>query len=716
VSPKSLLFRQSYFNWGRRGKKFLVGYAPRPALDSKPLLSKIHFSLPIFVTRIDTYFLHGVHMRQKKLLLLLGCLLSIAQLAGCGGGGGDSGAAPNFPGNPPIGSPGTQPILNAGLSGKLFMTSPDSYIEFDLATGVSRIMRPKAGSMYAANDGQEFAFVNIRPPDQSASSSLEELVFFGRDGRQSGRFLKADGFGGRPLISPDKQTVLVEWHSIDLGDAGGVAVPTVFRRDGSIVKRFTNYGGYAWLPDGRILLTRGDSIFVTSLSASGPTLLRRFPNNAPGTLSVSPDGSRIAFVLNGPNAARDSFDFHAFVMNVDGTGLKQVTTSILGDAPVDFSPDGNSLLVADGSNFFSFGPGFFVAGCAELYVVPLNITNSIVLDRDSPTAPAIKLREVSEQTGETRSKVCAFSKPSWRNVPALEAPQSGTTIAGAGVNRGLSGIAYYGFASDLYRTNLLTGETANLGRAPNTPYPSLDGAEIILFDRFLTPAASSEESILFLDSNGVRQRRIDYLESFNGVLKFSPDKTKVAANWTNTDRGDPGGVSIITIFDRDFTRRLQRFEDFSSFEWLPDGRLLLTSLNELWIAPATLDSIKKVASFSDVIGGIASSRNGQQLAFNSLGNIWTVNLIGSGTNVTTSVPVRLTDTSQLLGRPEFSPDGKVIIVNAADSPRQTWAVPVDGQRVPIMNLGVIDTSAFQINYLKDGAKNSLLANTTVWWR
>jgi WD40 repeat protein len=658
-------------------------------------------------------------MSNSKFLQRFVFVLFALVLHACGGGGGETTANPGptpAPGGPPGGVPGVQPTLNAGLSGKLFMTSPDSYIEFDLLTGLSRIMRPKAGGMNASFDGQEFALVNIRPADQSSFSSLEELVFFGRDGRQSGRFLKEDGFSGRPLISPDKQTVLVEWHSIDLGDAGGVSVPTVFRRDGTIVKRFTNYGGYAWLPDGRILLTRGDSIFISSLTATSPTLLRRFPGNSPGSLSVSPDGSRIALVLNGPNGATDSFDFHAFVMNIDGTGLKQVTTSVLGDAPVDFSPDGNSLLVADGSNFFNIGPGFAVAGCAELYVVPLNIATPIILDRDSPALPAIKLREVSEQTGETRSKVCAFTKGSWRNVPNLEASQSGTAIAGTGLNRGLSGLVYYSFAGDLFRSNLMTGDFAKLGRGPNTPYPSLDGAEIILFDRFLTPAGSSNESVLFLNGNGVTQRRIDYLESFGGVMKFSPDKTKVAARWSNLDLGDPGGVSIITIFDRDFTRRIQRFEDFSSFEWLPDGRLLLTSLNELWIAPATLDSVKKVAAFSDLIGGIASDRSGQKLAFNSLGNIWTITLSGSGTNVSTSLPVRLTDTSQLLGRPEFSPDGKNIIISTADSPYQAWALAADGQRVPIMNLGIATTSAFRLKAIKDGAEDVLFPDTTVWWR
>jgi WD40 repeat protein len=623
------------------------------------------------------------------------------------GGGNESG------GNVGGGNGATQAILNPGLTGKLFMTSPEAYIEFDLATGLSRILRGKDGSMSVAADGQEFALVNSRPSDQSPSSSLDELVFFGRDGRQSGRFLKEDGFGGRPLISPDKQTVLVEWHSIDLGDAGGVAVPTVFKRDGSVVRRFTNYNGYTWLPDGRILLVRGDSIYVTDLKSSSPTLLRRFPNNAPVALTPSPDGQRIAFALNDVSG---STDVHAYIMNVDGTGLRQVTTSRSDDTPADFSPDGQSLLVGQGRNFALVGPGFAVAGCAELFVVPLNVNSVINLDPDAPAAPALKLREVIEDTGEIRSKVCGFTKPSWRNITALEAFAPGAAIVGSGLNRGLSGVTYYGFAGDLFRTDLLNGETTKLTKAPNTPFPSLDGTEIVLFDRFLTSATSGNEAVLFLNSNGVQQRRIDYFEGFTGPLKFSPDKTKIAADWHNIDRGDAGGARIVTIFARDFSRQIQRFEDFSGFEWLPDGRLLLSSLNELWIAPTSLNSVKKIATFSDPIGGLALSRDGQKLAFNMLGNIWTLALSGGGVDVTVSAAIRLTDSARLLAKPEFSPDGKVILVKSLDSPNQVWAVPADGQRVPVMSIGQLATSAFALKRVDDGSERLIFPGTSVWWR
>jgi WD40 repeat protein len=659
---------------------------------------------------------------QKSNFVLPKCLLALTVfLAACGGGGGDaSPIGPGLGGNPNGGGSTTQAILNQGLVGKLFMTSPNAYIEFDLQTGVSRILREKTGEMSASADGQELALVNRRPPDTTVFDRLEEVVFFGRDGRQSARFLKEEGFGGRPLISPDKQHVLVEWHSIDLGDDGGVSVPTVFRRDGSILKRFTGYGGYAWLPDGRILLTRNDAIFVTSLSANSPSLLRRFPGDTPLFVTPSPDGTRISFTLGDAGVLKN----HTFIMNIDGTGLRQVSTSDTNDAPADFSPDGNSLLIGQGSNFAIIGPGFAAAGCAELYVVPLNITSVVNLTSANP-APALKLKRIEEDTGEIQQKVCGFSSPTWRNLPSLESPNMGTLFASSGLNRGLTGLTFYGFASRLYRTDLSTGETRILNeQAPNSPFPALDASEVIFYDRSERSALQRLQAVKFLSSNGLQQRVIDVPEGFSGVLKYSPDKSKVAVDWHNinqnfegtSDQGDPGGADIINVFTRDFSRQIFRFKDFTGFEWLPDGRLLLSALNELWIASANFDSVKKISTYSDSINHLAVSRDGQRLAFNMVGNIWTVNISGSGVNVTTSPPVRLTDSARVLGKPEFSPDGKAILVNSADSPNQAWAVPSDAQRVAIMNLGVISTSAFAIKSVEQGAERLINPGTSVWWR
>jgi WD40 repeat protein len=214
------------------------------------------------------------------------------------------------------------------------------------------------------------------------------------------------------------------------------------------------------------------------------------------------------------------------------------------------------------------------------------------------------------------------------------------------------------------------------------------------------------------------------LEGFSGALKFSPDKTKIAADWHNIDQqfndpnaeGDEGGANIINVFSRDFTRQIARFTDFTSFEWLPDGRLLLSGLNEIWIAPASLDSVKRVATFSDPIGRLAVSRDGQKIAFNMLGNVWISSLIGTGVSLSTSAAVRLTDSARLLGKPEFSPDGKTVIVNSGDSPNQAWAIPADGQRVPVMNVGVMETSAFALKSIEAGAERLLVPGTSIWWR
>jgi hypothetical protein len=65
---------------------------------------------------------------------------------------------------------------------------------------------------------------------------------------------------------------------------------------------------------------------------------------------VSPDGGKIAFSLNE----------NTWLMNVDGTGLKQMNLSDRDYYPGDFSPDGKFLLLQSGDSAY------------ETWVVPLD--------------------------------------------------------------------------------------------------------------------------------------------------------------------------------------------------------------------------------------------------------------------------------------------------------------------------------------------------------
>jgi WD40 repeat protein len=630
----------------------------------------------------------------------------------CGGGGGGGGGA-EAPGGG-AGGGGTPPgatvqaVINPGVGGKLFMRAPFSNIEFDLATGVSRVLRARDGSFRPSLDGQEFALTNSNPADLSPSDDREEMVFFGRDGRSSSRFLVSSGFSGTPLLSPDKTMVLVEWHSIDEGDAGGVPVPTVFMRDGRIVKRFVNYDNeYAWLPNGDILLSRGDSFFRASLTSTAPPqLIRSLPGQSPRAPTLSPDGTKLAFTIGNFALLSNT----TWMMNIDGSGLREVaraTGSSL--APASFSPDGTRLLVAEGINYAAVGPGFFFAGCAKLYVLPLDATGVLNIDPDNASPPALKLRSVNDDSGDVDSSTCGFSTPAWRNLPDLPPAVAGTAAQGAGLNRGLSGNAWYGFAGDLFRSDLATGATAKVATITrNQPFVSLDGSEITVLDIF-APSDPSDEAALILNSSGQQISRVDIRGSLSAPLKLSPDKTRIAARYENLDAGDGGADTIVNVFSRDFSQVLVRWRGARSWAWLPDGRLLLASLNELAVSDASLQNLTTIARFTDPIGGITASRDGQRIAFNMNSNVWLINIDGSGLK-------QLSETSRPMGRPEFSPDGRFVLVDSRESPYVAWAIPADGERVHTLNPGVVNTSAFALRVIDNGAPNLLRPSSAVNWR
>jgi WD40 repeat protein len=422
---------------------------------------------------------------------------------------------------------------------------------------------------------------------------------------------------------------------------------------------------------------------------------------------LSPDGTRLAFTIGNFTILENT----TWVMNIDGSGLREVAKfegSSL--APASFSPDGQQLLVSEGINFALVGPGFAVAGCAEMYVLPLNAPGVITLSTNNP-GPALKLRRVDEDTGEINGKTCQFSRAvSWRNLPDLPPPVAGTPAQGGGLNRGLSGHTWYSFAGELFRSNLSSGETTKLAAVRNTPYVSLDATEVMVLDTFLAPAINSEDSILTLNANtGAQISRIDFREGFTSPIKLSPDKTKIASGYKNLDIGDPGGAFIVTVFARDLTDVFVRQDNARSWEWLTDGRLLLSGVNDIRVLDASFQTTTAIASFTDPVGALAASRDGKKIAFQMAGNIWLMNTDGTGLT-------KLTETSRPLGRPEFSPDGRHVLVSSGESPYQVWAVPADGQRVPIMNLGLGSTSAFALRVMENGETRLMHPDRGVNWR
>jgi TolB protein len=103
--------------------------------------------------------------------------------------------------------------------------------------------------------------------------------------------------------------------------------------------------GPAWSPEGSSIAfnsamgTAGFGLLGYAVSPSGsrPHRLSRYFVEYP---AWSPDGSRIAFMAPVPGAAGSNPDYNIFVMNADGSDIRQLTRTPGEDGWPAWSPDG----------------------------------------------------------------------------------------------------------------------------------------------------------------------------------------------------------------------------------------------------------------------------------------------------------------------------------------------------------------------------------------
>jgi hypothetical protein len=620
------------------------------------------------------------------------------------GAGADPGAGANpGAGAGPSPTPAT-PIVNLNVSGKLYYEAPGNYIELDLATGVETLLRKNGLGMNVSLDGTEMVMTNRFVSLLSVGDFREELVIFDRQGTAITRFFRTEGFSGTPHLSPDKTKIISEWSNTNVGDPVNVAIGTVFSRSGAVLKRYSGYSAYAFFTDGRILMSKGDSLYIASAALGEPVFLKSFVGDRPRGIRISPDGSKIALTLYGPGIDPTSaVNYpHVWMMNVDGSNLRQLTTSNSNDDVGDFSPDSKSLIVSQGISYASIGPGYVFTGCPEAYVIPLNAAAIINLTADNP-APAQKLRSRSDN-GTATEKLCTFSRPTWRNNTAL-ASTAGGAANGAGLNKGLLGTLWYRFAGDIFKTIVQTGATTMLPKNQGADLAvSLDGQEISFYDRF-RPTNPSNEAIVITNTQGNQLAGFELISSFSGTPKLSPDKSKIAIEWHSIDRGDAGGTDVVTIFSRTGTI-LQRFKDFNSWAWLPDGRLILASYDEIYVTSAAGSaSTTLIKTLPDYVSGLVVSPDGKRVAFSMHQNTWLMNIDGTGLK-------KMNASERPYYAGDFSPDGKFLLLQPNESSYDAWAVPVDGERVPVGYGSDVATSAYRL--LDDAGKNVYPSGRVSW--
>lgn len=137
-------------------------------------------------------------------------------------------------------------------------------------------------------------------------------------------------------LSPDNNFILVTSNE----EEDGI---TILKRNGEFVARITDINGdriefntsALWLPDNHFILTHGDYIIRLAPPYTSATLVKEMNYHDWGKLAVNKTGTQLAVQIAG----------HIYTMNMDGSDLKQVTTSNFKESIPVFSPDGKYLLI-----------------------------------------------------------------------------------------------------------------------------------------------------------------------------------------------------------------------------------------------------------------------------------------------------------------------------------------------------------------------------------
>lgn len=179
------------------------------------------------------------------------------------------------------------------------------------------VFKAKTGEVIYQNDVPDMI---IRKPGSAESLFIEKRNFteYPIEGVMSddGQLIAFTRYYGSILIPPTQLQV------------------EVVDRNKELVAVFDNYYTPAWTPDGRLVMVGLRGLYITdqnldNLRQLGPSV------SGPQMPSVSPDGRKVAYVVDG----------QIFTMNINGTNLKQITDSGNRVMWPSWSPDGKFIVV-----------------------------------------------------------------------------------------------------------------------------------------------------------------------------------------------------------------------------------------------------------------------------------------------------------------------------------------------------------------------------------
>jgi len=226
----------------------------------------------------------------------------------------------------------TEGILKVSLPdgvGGSFIPDDSKLNNFD----VSRDGKLKLNVINASSLGNDD--VRFTLSDIANGSIVEEFIY-----NSPGGNTYCKGF-----LSPDNSLIMVT--SSDYED--GI---TILKRNGEYVQRILNINGERlgfndsrlWLPNNSLLIMHGKYIIRLDPPYTSGTLVKQMDYQEWGKLDVNQQGTQLALQIAN----------HVYTMDIDGSNLKQVTTSNFKESRPLFSPDGKYLLI--GSDYRQSGP------------------------------------------------------------------------------------------------------------------------------------------------------------------------------------------------------------------------------------------------------------------------------------------------------------------------------------------------------------------------
>jgi dipeptidyl aminopeptidase/acylaminoacyl peptidase len=298
-------------------------------------------------------------------------------------------------------------------------------------------------------------------------------------------------------------------------------------------------------------------------------------------LHISPDGKSVVYAVAESDLPRAKRVGHIWMMDIDGTNVRQLTFGAKGESSPRFSPDGKSLLMVSSRD-----------GAPNIYVIPLNggearrVTNVSTGVADplwSPDSKSIAFStDVYTECGD-KDECNQKTRDTWNNGP-LKAHVADTLLYRHWTDW------KDGTRTHIFVANVQTGAVRDLtpGDFDSPTFQlggpiqydfSPDNSEIaFVSNRDKTPASSTNNDLWLLSLSDPKAKARNITASnpaYDGSPQYSPDGKFIAYRLQKT-AGYESDLFRIAIYERATGVSTVATESFKnwvdSFEWAPDSK------------------------------------------------------------------------------------------------------------------------------------------------